>query len=88
MKVTRISQGGQVQVPAEVRRRWATRDVIIEDEGAYIVISPVPEDPIGEALGSLAGIGMSSDEIRRQAREEEAEAEERKWRRLFSTRPR
>ncbi|MDQ3937933.1 MAG: hypothetical protein M3253_04550, partial [Chloroflexota bacterium] len=45
-------------------------------------------DPIGAAMGSLAGPGPSSDEIRRQAREEEAEAEERKSPRLFSTPPR
>jgi len=88
MKVTRISQGGQVQVPAAVRRRWGTRDVLIDDEGTYIRIRPVPDDPIGAAMGSLAGPGPSSDEMRRQAREEDAEAEERKLRRLYSTPPR
>ncbi len=79
MRVTRISQGGQVQVPAEVRKRWGTRDVIIDDAGSYIRIRPVPDDPIGAAAGSLAGSGRSSAEIRRQWREEEIEAEERKW---------
>ena len=85
MKLTKISQGGQVQVPAGIRRRWGTRDVLIEDEGAYIVISPVPEDPIGAAMGSLAGTPISSDEMLRQSREEDAEAEEHKWRAQFST---
>lgn len=80
MKVTRISQGGQVQVPADVRRRWGTRDVLIDDEGAYIRIRPVPDDPIGAAMGSLRGLGPSSEEARRQWREEEAEAEARKRR--------
>lgn len=88
MKVTKISQGGQVQVPADVRRRWGTRDVLIEDEGAYIVISPVPADPIGAAMGSLAGTPISSDEMARQSREEEAGAEERTWRAQSSTRQR
>ncbi|CAN5793870.1 hypothetical protein BH24CHL6_BH24CHL6_13490 [soil metagenome] len=86
MRQTRISQGGQVQVPAEVRRRWGTRNVVIEDEGGYLVISPIPDDPIGAAMGSLTGMPMSSDEMRGQSREEAAEAEERKWRRLSSTR--
>ena len=79
MKVTRISQGGQVQVPAEVRRRWGTRDVIIQDGGAYIRISPIPDDPIGAVAGSLAGPGPTVNEMMRQLREEEAEAEERKF---------
>jgi bifunctional DNA-binding transcriptional regulator/antitoxin component of YhaV-PrlF toxin-antitoxin module len=86
MKMTRISQGGQVQVPAEVRRRWGTRNVVIEDEGGYLVISPIPADPIGAAMGSLAGMPMSSEEMLARSREEEAEAEERKWRQLSSTR--
>ena len=88
MKLTKISQGGQVQIPADVRRRWGTREVMIEDEGAYIIISPVPADPIGAAMGSLTGIPISSDEMQRQSREEEAGAEERTWRAQFSTRQR
>ena len=79
MKIARISQGGQVQVPAEVRRRWGTRNVLIDDEGAYIRIRPLPDDPIGAAMGSLAGSGPSTEEMIRQFREEEAEAEARKW---------
>jgi bifunctional DNA-binding transcriptional regulator/antitoxin component of YhaV-PrlF toxin-antitoxin module len=82
MKLTKISQGGQIQVPAEVRKRWGTRDVIIDDAGAYIRISPVPDDPIGAAIGSLAGPGPTSDEMRRIARAEEAEIEERKLRHM------
>ncbi|MEX2547007.1 MAG: hypothetical protein WD830_04370 [Chloroflexota bacterium] len=79
MRVTKISQGGQVQVPAEVRKRWGTRDVIIHDAGAYIRISPIPDDPIGAVMGSLAGPGPSVNEMMRQHREEEAEIEERKF---------
>lgn len=84
MRQTRISQGGQVQIPADVRRRWGTRDVIIDDGGSFLRIRPVPDDPIGAAAGSLAGEGgPSSDEMRRQWREEEVEAEERKWARYY-----
>jgi len=79
MKVTQISQGGQVQIPAAVRKRWATRTVLIDDAGTYLRISPVPDDPIGAAAGSLAGPGPSSEEMLRISREEEAEAEAHKW---------
>jgi hypothetical protein len=88
MRTARISQGGQIQVPAEVRHRWGTREVVIEDLGSSLSIRPLPDDPIGAAAGSLAGPGPTSDEMRRQLREEEAEAEARKWSRLSSTRPR
>ena len=78
MKVTRISRGGQVQVPAEVRRRWRTETVVIEDLGGEISIRPVPDDPIGMALRPLAS-RYTSDELRRMAREDDEAAEERKW---------
>jgi len=82
MNVTRISQGGQIQIPAEVRRRWGTRTVIVDDGGTYLRISPVPEDPISAAAGSLAGPGPSASDAIRQLREEEAAIESRKWKRL------
>ena len=68
-----ISKGGQVQVPAAVRRRWGTREIIIEDLGGSLLIRPLPADPIGAALGSLARGPLSTDELRRQAREEDVE---------------
>ena len=77
MKLTKISQGGQVQIPAAVRRRWGTRDIIIDDAGGHIRIRPVPDDPIGAAAGSLAGPGPTGDEMLRRSREEQAEAESR-----------
>jgi bifunctional DNA-binding transcriptional regulator/antitoxin component of YhaV-PrlF toxin-antitoxin module len=84
MRVTQISQGGQVQIPAEVRKRWGTRKVMIDDAGSYLRITPVPDDPIAAAAGSLKGLGkgLSGNEIARIWREEEIEAEERKWKRL------
>jgi bifunctional DNA-binding transcriptional regulator/antitoxin component of YhaV-PrlF toxin-antitoxin module len=78
MRVTRISQGGQIQVPAEVRRRWGTSNVVIEDLGDEISVRPVPDDPISLALRPLKG-GRTSEEWMRISREEEAAAEERKW---------
>ncbi len=77
VKRATISQGGQVQVPAEVRRRWETREVLIEDRGGSIVVRPLPDDPIGAALALLLGSGPSADEIRRRSREEDAENDDR-----------
>ena len=80
MRIAKISRGGQVQVPAEVRRRWATDRVTIEDDGTSLRIEPLPDDPIGTAFGSLpARSSLSSDEMRQRFRAEEALAEERKW---------
>jgi hypothetical protein len=81
MRVTQISQGGQVQIPADVRRRWGTRKVIVEDAGDSVRIRPVPDDPIDALMGIFAG-GLTSDEIRRITREEDAYLEELKAKRL------
>ena len=81
MRTTRISQGGQIQIPADIRRRWGTVNVIVEDLGNEISVRPVPDDPISAALAPLpGGRGFTSEELVRTSREEEAEAEERKWR--------
>ncbi len=75
-----ISKGGQISVPAEVRKRWRTRRLQVEDRGDELVIRPAPEDPIAAARGVLKGrLRYTSEELRRMAREEEAEIEERRW---------
>jgi AbrB family looped-hinge helix DNA binding protein len=80
MKRLRISKGGQVSIPAEVRHRWGTHTVVAEDEGDRLVLRPVPDDPISAARGALAGSGITSDEARRQARLDEQAAENRRVR--------
>ncbi len=72
MRTTTISRGGQISVPADVRRRWQTSRVAIEDRGDSIVVRPIPDDPIGAALGSLRGRGPNSDELRKTVRDEES----------------
>ena len=75
-----ISKGGQISVPAEIRQRWRTRRLQLEDRGDELVIRPAAEDPIAAARGALKGrTGHSSDELRRIVREEERRVEERKW---------
>jgi bifunctional DNA-binding transcriptional regulator/antitoxin component of YhaV-PrlF toxin-antitoxin module len=81
MKTTTISKGGQVSIPAAVRHRWGTRNVVVEDQGTAVLIRPIPPDPIGAAIGSLAGRGPNSDELRALVRAEESaiDAEKRIW---------
>jgi bifunctional DNA-binding transcriptional regulator/antitoxin component of YhaV-PrlF toxin-antitoxin module len=79
MKRLRISKGGQVSIPAEVRHRWDTNTVIADDQGDRLVLRPVPDDPIAAAKGIFAGMGMSSDEAHAQARREEEEIARRKY---------
>lgn len=75
-----ISKGGQISVPAEVRKRWKTRRLVVEDRGDEVVLRPAPDDPIAAARGALKGrLGHTSDELRAMVREEERRAEERKW---------
>jgi AbrB family looped-hinge helix DNA binding protein len=51
---TRISKGGQISIPAAIRRRWGTSTVALDDQGDRLVIEPAPDDPIAAAEGSLA----------------------------------
>jgi bifunctional DNA-binding transcriptional regulator/antitoxin component of YhaV-PrlF toxin-antitoxin module len=69
----KITSGGQVSVPAEVRRRWKTSTVVAEDQGDRLVLLPAPDDPIEAAAGALAADfrGISTEQLRRQAREDE-----------------
>ena len=82
MKTTRISRGGQITVPAEIRKRWGTTNLLVEDHGDSLVLRPIPADPIGAAMGSFAGPGPTSDEMRAQERADEARIERRRLRAL------
>jgi hypothetical protein len=74
-----ISRGGQVSVPAAVRKRWGTHTVLAEDLGDHVVLRPVPDDPVAAAVGAFASqIGaLGSEEAKRLDREEELDAQER-----------
>ena len=82
-KRLRISKGGQVSVPATVRKRWGTSTVLAEDLGDHLVLRPAPDDPIAAAAGALAEYvrRVPTEVARRRMRDEETEIEERKQRR-------
>jgi bifunctional DNA-binding transcriptional regulator/antitoxin component of YhaV-PrlF toxin-antitoxin module len=74
--MTRISRGGQVTVPAPIRRRWETERVALEDHGDYLVLRPVA-DPVAGFIGFAAASGRpTSEELRARSRAEEAAAAE------------
>lgn len=77
----KISKGGQISIPARIRKRWGTTTVTLEDRGEEIVLKPAPDDPIAAAAGAFAGEGrgIGLDTIRREEREAEQEIEERKY---------
>jgi len=77
----KISKGGQISIPAPIRKRWGTTTVTLEDRGEEIVLRPVSDDPLEAAAGAFAGEarGIGLDTIRREEREAELEAEERKF---------
>lgn len=80
-KRMKISKGGQVSIPASIRKRWQTSTLTLEDQGDRIVFAPAPDDPIAAAAGAFAGEGLDLDleVVRREEREAEQEIEERKW---------
>ena len=72
MKIVKISAGGQISVPASVRKRWATSRVLLRDEGERLVVEPASEDPVSAVRGMAAdGEGPPSARARARLREEE-----------------
>lgn len=78
--MTRISRGGQVTVPAPVRRRWETERVALEDHGGYLLLRPLA-DPVESFVGFAAESGApTSEELRAQSRAEQKAGEARRRR--------
>jgi AbrB family looped-hinge helix DNA binding protein len=76
MKRTKVTRGGQISIPATIRRRWGTSTLTLEDLGDRVVLSPAPDDPIAAARGALAGsLDRTSEQLRERSRADEATAE-------------
>lgn len=73
----KITDSGQVSVPAAVRRRWSTHHVRITDAGDHLVVEPETENPFDAVRGILRGLTVTGDEMRRRARAEESAIESR-----------
>jgi bifunctional DNA-binding transcriptional regulator/antitoxin component of YhaV-PrlF toxin-antitoxin module len=69
----RISRGGQISLPAAIRRRWATENLLLVDQGDAVILSPLPADPVSAAIKSLRlPAGLTTDELRARSRAEDA----------------
>ena len=82
-KRMRITRGGQISIPAPIRKRWATSTVTLRDEGARVVIEPAADDPIAAADGALADDfdSVDTNALRRAARADDSAGETRRTRR-------
>jgi len=78
MKI-RISKGGQVSLPAAIRRRWATDALVVEDLGDRVVLRPIPSDPVAAVVGAFPSQRRTASQARKQIRDEELTAERRKY---------
>jgi bifunctional DNA-binding transcriptional regulator/antitoxin component of YhaV-PrlF toxin-antitoxin module len=76
MVQARVTASGQISLPAEVRRRWGAKVVMIVDSGDRLVVWPVPDDPVSALRGKYASIGTSSADMRREARAEDRAGED------------
>ncbi|MFN2389469.1 MAG: AbrB/MazE/SpoVT family DNA-binding domain-containing protein [Actinomycetota bacterium] len=79
MKI-RLSRGGQFSLPAKIRRRWATDELVVEDLGDRVVLRPIPRDPVAAVVGALPSEKRTADEVRARMRAEEQVSERRKYR--------
>ena len=77
----KITGGGQISLPAVVRKRWGTRTVSLEDLGDRVVVRPAPDDPIAAARGALKDLPGTTEELRAIARADEERAQARRLRR-------
>lgn len=74
----KITQNGQVSLPAELRHRWGAGAVLVIDRGDYAIVRPVPEDIVAALQGSHAGPGPASENARQAERAAESTSESRR----------
>lgn len=81
MMTTKLSEKGQIVIPAELRERYAIRPgdkIELMDIGGEIVIIPIAvKSPIDESKGLLRG-GKSTKDILKLIRKEEKGFEKKK----------
>jgi AbrB family looped-hinge helix DNA binding protein len=82
-----VTRGGQITLPAEVRRRWGSQRVLMLDRGDHVVVRPVPADPVDALRGSATfevPDGLSFADWWEREKLEQLDAEERRWTRRTS----
>lgn len=72
----KITDGGQISVPAKLRKRWGSSYLTAEDRGDHLVLRPAPDDPVDAVYGIFAAEARGETELAEiRAREREADAE-------------
>lgn len=78
MSIVQISSGGQISVPAQVRRRWGVRRLVVHDYGDHLTLVPLVDDPVAAAEGALAGADADLEVARQRYRQEDESAAARR----------
>lgn len=76
--VMTLSRNGQVSIPADVRARWGTRQLLVVDLGDRVVMRPLSDQPLQELRGKYTGRGPRSDRSRQESRREEKHSQSRR----------
>jgi AbrB family looped-hinge helix DNA binding protein len=70
----KVSGNGQVSIPAAVRRRWGSKEVVVIDKGDRVIVRPALS--LAELRGCYKDApGPTTDELRAEDRAEEARRE-------------
>ena len=72
-QIMKVSQNGQVSIPAATRTRWQADRVVVVDLGDYIVMRPASPDPVSALLGKYADRGPNTEVLRQEERAAEAD---------------
>ena len=78
MRLVTVTRAGQLSLPADVRRRWGARKVALEDHDDHVVLRPLGDDAVSAFVGSFAGRGPSSDQLRAEGRHQEQAREQKR----------
>lgn len=71
----KVTQNGQVSLPAPLRHRWGAGAVLVIDRGDYAIVRPIPDDPITALRGVHAGPGPATEAARAAERDADPERE-------------
>ena len=80
MRIVTLTSGGQVSIPADIRRKWPSRRAIVEERpDGSVLVRPLPADVVRSIMGSFARPGVSVETILDDERAAEAESDEDEW---------
>ena len=72
----KVTNSGQISLPAAIRRRWGAGRVLVVDRGDYAIVRPLPDDIVGFLRGSVPPAGESLEELRADERRADSRREE------------